>query len=334
MSEDLFVPTSSPDDALVSQLHTITYVTGNRDAVESSLMRGLDMESSGWIMPNEKDRRQLNDYYSMPATSTWDACRFFRTGDAANVQIRVIAMRETTAVVRPSIDGRYLGGLSIGFPMTDLHAHEAKMNALGVEASVGVKKMEFTGPDGEVYVSAEIHFMAEDNVFLLGVARPDVFVPVGPIDAATGIGAPAYSARCVDNPNEVMRFMESVLGFEIRRDATFSVANPSGLRLTEGMSERFIQAFAPGASSGYLVLLDHAEENKPSPAATVGPPSRGMSMWTLPTKDIDTVHANALAAGSKILHAPAERASLFLPITRTMMLEDPAGFPIEIFAEN
>lgn len=334
MSEDLFVARSRPEDAVVGPLHTVTYVTGNRDAVESSLVRGLDMESSGWSTPNETERRRLNDYYGMPATSTWDACCFFRTGAAANVQIRVIAMREATPIVRPAIDGRYLGGLSIGFPMTDLHAHEAKMNALGIEASVGVKKMEFTGPGGEVYVSAEIHFMAEDNVFLLGVRRPDAFVPVGPIDAETGIGAPAYSARCVDNPKDVMHFLESVLGFEIRRDATFAVADPSGLRLTEGMSERFIQAFAPGASSGYLVLLDHADENKPSPAPTVGPPSRGMCMWSLPSKDIDGVHAKALAEGTKVLQEPAERSSLFLPKTRTLLLQDPAGFPIEIFAAS
>ncbi len=331
MSEDIFVATTRPEDAVVGPLHTVTMVTREKDPISRIFEQGMELESTAWQAPSGEDLDRLNRYFGLPPASEWEACAFYRDGDAGNVQIRVMVFRDETPIVRPAIDGRYVGGLSIGFPMSDMTGRETRMAELGVTSSIGVKELEFASPTGEVYVSGEIHFLAPENVFLLGVQRPAVFVPVGPMDAERGIGAAAYSARCVSNTDEVIRFFEDALGFETRRDITMAVGERSGLRLEEGLAERFVQMFSPGSSTGYLVFLDHESATKPSPAASLGPPSRGVVMWSFPTAQLDAVYDKLQQSNLEIVHPPGKLRSPFLPNTRSMLVKDPGGFPIELF---
>ncbi len=331
MSGDIFVAESSSTDALVLQLHTITYLTSDKRRADRVLREGFRLDAGEWIKSDDRSREKLNAYLGLDESMNWEACAYTKSGEGQNVQIRLICLDEETSAVRPEIDGSYVGGASIGFPMEDLYKAEKEMALVELDSSIGVKEMEFQGPTGEVYISAEIHFLGMENIFLLGVKRPDIFVPVGPIDTATGIGAPAYSARCVANTDEVIGFLKDILGFEIRRDVNFPVGENSGLRLREGSDERFVQAFAPGSCTGYLVLLDHTTDTKKSPATTLGPPSRGMVMWSFPTANLDAVHDKAAANNIEIMQAPAHSGSPFLPNNRTMILKDPGGFPIEIF---
>ncbi len=331
MSVDVFVPTSRPEDALVKQLHTITYVTADKERVQQAFCNGYDLEASPWFIPSEEDLAALNPYLGLSAASTWEACSFFKSGAGRNVQVRVIYLHDEAPMVRPEVDGRYLGGLSIGFPMNDMAEREKRMAEIGVHSTVGVMEMDFTGADGSTYTSAEILFMGPENIFLLGVRRPEIFASVGPVDSELGIGGAAYSARCVTDTEELVEFYQMALGFEARRDASFEVENPRALRLEEGATQRFIQLFAPGASTGYMVFLDHGAITKRSPAPELGPSSRGMAMWSFPTEHLDRVHENVKAAGGEVLQAPDIRVSPFLPETRTLIVKDPGGFPLEIF---
>lgn len=214
--------------------------------------------------------------------------------------------------------------------MTDLQAHEKHMSALAVESTIGVKEMEFTSPDGQTYVSAEILYKAPENVLLLGVKRPGLFVPVGPIDPQTGLGGPAYSARCVADPEAMIGILETVMGFEIRRDAVFTIGERSGLMLPEGAQERFVQAFAPGAATGYVILMDHFDLGR-KPAAAPAPPNRGLVMWSFETADLDEVVRRASSLGLRVLSPPGPVDSPGLPSTRTAIVEDSEGFPLEFF---
>ena len=332
MPEDLFVPTTSTDDAVVGPLHTVTYVTRDRETVERIFVEGYGLTSSDWWQPANSDRAVLNPYLGFDPTHTWEACCFAKSGAGRNVQIRTIHIEQDTPVVRDAYEGLYAGGATISFPIADLRAHEKVMANLGVESTIGVKEMEFTSPAGETYVSAEIVYKAPENVFVMGVTRPDVFVPVGPMDPDTGIGGPAYSARCITATDKVLTFLTEVLGYEVRRDMTLALGDgPSAINLPPGVEERFIQAFAPGASTGYLVFMDHGDATKFGSAGTYGPPSRGFAMWSFPTADIDAVADRAASAGVKILAKPGAIDSPFLSATRTLLLEDPDGFPIEIF---
>ncbi len=331
MTADIFVPQSTPDDAIVGPLHTVTYVTSDKQAVEKIFLEGYGLDSSGWTKPSGDEIANHNKYLGFEANHSWEACVFYKSGEGANVQIRVIAIDHETPQVRPAYDGLYTGGATMSFPINDLYAHEKHMASIGVESTIGVKEMEFTSPTGETYVSAEIVYKAPDNIFVMGVVRPDIFIPVGPVDPATGMGGSAYSARCITAADETVAFFRDVLGFEIRRDVEFTVGDKSALLMPEGTTERFIQAFAPGSASGYLVLMDHKAATKPSPTASYGPPNRGIAMWSFPTKNLDDVHQRAVAAGIAVVQSPAEYGSPSLSGGRSMILKDPDGFLIEIF---
>ncbi len=324
--QDIFVPQSAPGDALVSPLHTVTYVTSQAETMERALVEGYGLTDGGWNAPGDTIAR----YLGFESDHTVRINIFAKQGDGANVRVRVIHIADDVPEVRPEYLGLYAGGATLSFPMNDLRAHEERMNAIGIESTIGVKEMDFTSPVGEVYTSAEIVYKAPDHAFLMGVTRPDIFVPTGPIDPATGIGGPSYSARCLVNAQATMEFFRDVLGFEVRRDTVFEVGERSALLMPEGTRERFIQCFAPGSQTGYLVLMDHHEATIPSPAPGFGPPNRGIVMWSFLTSDFDQVRSRIAEAGLTMLQNEAERSSPGLPPGRTMIIEEPDGFPIEI----
>jgi len=333
MSEDIFIPQSSPDDALVGPLHTVSYITAHKDAVHTLLSGGYGMVSGDWYTPPDEEQAELNAYLGFAADDAWQACVYSMPGEGANVRIRVFSVSPDHPFVRPAYDGLYQGGATISCPMTDMRAHERHMAGLGVQSTIGVKEMEFTSPAGETYISAEIVYMAPDNVYLMGVTRPSVFVPTGPIDPKTGIGGPSYSARCVAKSDATIEFLNKVLGYEIRRDVELVVGERSAIRLPEGTRERFVQAFAPGSRTGYVVLMDHGDVTKRSDAESLGPPSRGIGVWSFRTRDLGEVCARAEHLGCRVRPSPESVNSPLLGSVRSVMIEDPDGFPIEVFEQ-
>lgn len=328
--EDIFVPKSSVADALVSPLHTVTYVTSDGAAVDRILKEGYGLIGTEWLRPSAAEFAALNDYLGFDAGHTWSVAAFTKADAGANVQIRVIDLDQETPLVREAYHGLYVGGATVSFPIADLRAHELRMSALGVDSTMGVKELEFTSPEGETYVSAEIVYKAPDNVFVMGVTRPDVFIPVGPMDASTGIGGPAYSARCVARTDATVAFFSDVLGYEVRRDMVIVVDGSSAINLPEGTEERFVQAFAPGASTGYAIFMDHGAATM-SAVDQYGPPNRGIVMWSFETDDLDEVLRRAVDSDAVVLKESGAWASPFLTAGRSLLLRDPDGFPIEIF---
>lgn len=333
MTADIFVAQSSPDDALVGPLKTITYVTSDAAGTHALFTNGMDMKASDWFVPAGEDKARLSAYFGLAADEDWKARTYSGSGAGENIQIRVLLVDESHPQVRPQINGAYLGGLSIGYPMADTDAREAQMTKAGFPSIIGVKRLEFASPSGDTYVSEEVHFTGPENIYILGVKRPDIFVPVGPIDADANTAGPAYSAICVDDCDAAKGFYANVLGYEFRRDMAMKVGGNSGLDLREGSDERFIQAFAPGASTGYLVFLDHGDDRRVlDPKPNFGPPSRGLTMWSFPSKDLAQVHKRALAHGTQVISGPSNSGSPFLPSTETLVLRDPSGYPVEIYA--
>ena len=330
MSEDIFVPKSRPEDALVGPLHTVTLVTAEPGRLRTALTDGYGLTHSGWAAPSPEQRTKLNPYFGLDDDEDWTVGSFSKEGDGANITIRVITVDDRHPTVRPSYEGLYTGGATVSFPITDLRKHEQRMSAIGVKSTIGVKEMEFQSPEGETYVSAEIVYEGPDNIFLLGVTRPGIFVPVGPIDNSTGLGGPAYSARCITQPDATIAFFNDVLGYEIRRDIELQVTPPSAINLPDGVAERFVQGFAPGSSTGYIVLMDHGDDTKFGSAPDHGPPNRGIGIWSFPTADIDSVFERAKSHGADVLFPPGRHGSPLGTDSRTLLMKDPDGFLIEI----
>lgn len=331
MSEDIFIPKSSPSDAIVGPLHTVTYVTADKAGLERIFREGYGLDASQWMTSSPDALKTLNPYFGFEEDDTWEVCAFKKSGEGANIQVRVIYVHRETPLVRPAHEGLYTGGATLSFPINDLRAHEKVMAGIGVESTIGVKEMEFTSPAGETYISAEIVYKAPDNIFVMGVTRPSIFVPTGPVDPETGMGGPSYSARCVSEGDKTVEFFRDVLGYEIRRDVEFEVGEKSAINMPQGTKERFVQGFAPGADTGYVVLMDHGDATKHSPAPGFGPPNRGIGVWSFPARDVDEVHRRAVDAGVDILHAPARVQSPFLPDVKTLLMKDPDGFVVEVF---
>lgn len=328
--EDIFIPRSTAEGALVKPLQTVTIITSDKDMMETIFCEGYGLVFSGWRTPNTDSRTGLNHYLGFEPNEHWQYARFRKSGSGANVEVRVIQLERDTPRVRPAHEGLYKGGATLSFPINDLYAHETWMRALGVETTIGVKEMDFTAPTGETYTSAEIVYKAPDGVFVMGVKRPDIFVPVGPVDDETGLGGPAYSARCVTETSQVLSFFETVLGFEIRRDVEFTVGERSAINMPEGTVERFIQGFAPGSASGYVVLMDHGEVTKFGPAPSLGPPNRGIVMWTFETSDADEIYRRATAFGCEVKWGSENSDTDFHKGGRHLQIVDPDGFTIEV----
>lgn len=333
MTDDVFTTGQGTKPGTVGPLHTITVVTAAAEPMHRFLAEGIGLTPLPGPELTADGQSRIATYLGLPTSSAWSVQAFRQSEGSANSQVRVFSSQAADKVVRPEVNGRFVGGLSIGFAMDDLAKREGVMRDAGFESSVGVKSLEFSKPDGSKYVSEEIHFIGPDNILGLGVKRPDGFQPVGPLDPESGVSGPAYSALCVPDADAAITFLEEVLEFEIRRDIDLTVAQPSGLQLATGMKERFVQAFAPGTSTGYLVLLDHYSENIPTPARNQGPPSRGIVMWSFPSSDLAAAHDRAQAAGAPVLAPPGQYDSPFLNGAESMLVQMPGGYPVELFSQ-
>lgn len=328
---DIFVPTSRKEDAIAGPLTMVTWVTSDAQQVSKILCNGYHQTHGEWMQPTSESYEGLNNYFGFEKSSKWKYVRFDKQGAGKNIGIRVIHPDHLLPVIRPTYEGLYKGGATISCPIQDIPRHQAEMSELGIESTIGIKEMEFESPSGETYISSEIVYEGPDNIFVLGVTRPEIFIPIGPIDKDIGIGGVAYSARCITETDNTIDFFEQVLGFEIRRDVKFDVDNRSAINLPEGTTERFIQGFSPGSTSGYVVFMDHGEATKYCEMDYYDAPYRGLVMWSFPTLNLNEIYERALKFGVEILHPPNNYKSPALTAKKSFVLKDPDGFQIEIY---
>ena len=210
----------------------------------------------------------------------------------------------------------------MGMPVSDQAAIERRVTAAGFTSVVGATAMTLPRGDGTTYTVSEIHYRAPDGVLVLGIAR-GAMRPVGPIDAATGIGGPAYASVVVQDLAGSERFMRDVLRYEKRRDAVFtSAGSRGGLGLADGQRFVFQQWFAPGASTGYVIVIKMLDR-PPTSAGDGGFTHRGLAMLGFEANDLTAVEQRAVTAGVRIVARPTAAHP-------TLLLAMPDGFLIEI----
>jgi len=330
MSQDIFIPLSKSEDAVAGPLNTVTWITNNPKGIENILIKGYSHSTEGWHRPNSFELNLFNHCLGFSKDISWKIANFMMTGDGENITIRVIAVDQSIPCIRPSYDGLFEGGATISCPILDLSAHEEDLKNIGIHSTIGIKNMEFQSPSGEKYISSEIVYKGPDNIFVLGVTRPNIFIPIGPIDEKLGIGGIAYSARCTTKTDETIAFFKDILGYEIRRDVAFEIDDNSAINIPEGATERFIQGFSPGTSSGYIVLMDHGEFTKYKSIPLSMLPGRGIVMWSFPVGNLDEIYKQSKSHDMEIV---SDIFSLHSDVLgyRNMVLKDPDGFLIELF---
>ena len=317
----------------VGPLLMVTHVTGEPAATRHfyrDMMAMADVSDRAMPADGQAVQREL---WGLDAGAGWTEQLYERPGLPQVPRVRVLAMDRPGPVIRPDLDVLLEGGLSVGFAVRNRAEMEqcvARGEALGIGTTAGITTIEFRRPDGSPYEALETHFRAPDDVYGLGVGRPQDLPPVGPIEPGRMIGGPAYSAQVVNHADDDVAFYRDLLGFEVRRDVDLTSSGPAGgLGLQAGTVMRFLQLYAAGTETGYLVMLDFRDAGKPQ-AGTIRPPGRGVAMWTFPTNDLDAVLLRCRAQGIRVQGGPATLDSPLLGTHRAATLLTPHGFLVEL----
>jgi catechol 2,3-dioxygenase-like lactoylglutathione lyase family enzyme len=326
---DPMLPRNDGRPVLCQPLACITIAGSDPLASRRFFEGALDLNSTAVQLTGPAAAR-LAAHWGMQPAESLEIMLFSRPEIAAASLLRVVTVPASLPASRPVLDCRYDGALGVGFPVRDLQRRHAIVEAYGFAATAGVTKMPFPRADGSTYEIGETHWVAPDEVMVLGVDRAHL-QPVGPIDPALDIGGPSYSSALVSDAGAAAAFLDGVLGLELRREFTFESEGPrSGMRLPAGTRVRFQQWFAPGACTGYLVIMQLEQNGRRAPQS-LGLQSRGIGLWSFPTARFDEVHARALTRGVRLLRAPAEIESPGFGRVRSMVLATPDDFPVEVF---
>lgn len=298
---DPLEPKSDAATALVSPLRGITVVSGDMAATRRFYVDAMAMTE---VRPGV----------------------FARAGIADAATVVVTPAPASALQRRPGWESLSPGGLAMGMPLHGQAAREAKVTAAGFTSAVGLTTMTLPRGDGTTYTVGEIHYRAPDGVLVLGIDRADMR-PVGPVDAATKIGGPAYSSAVVEDADRAGAVLRDVLGLELRREFTYTSSGPTGgLGHPDGTRVRFQQWFAPGSRTGYVILLDLLNAGAPPVAA---PGARGIAAWSFEAKSLGTVAARARAAGLSDAIVTVDDPAFGK--VRRLVVEMPGGLPIHVF---
>lgn len=317
----------------VGSLLMVTHVTSSAEATRHFYRDMMAMaDAPAGVMAAEMQARQ-RVLWGLDAETRWKEHLYERPSLPEVPKVRVLVMEPAGPLIRPGMEVLLEGGLSVGFAVRNRAEMEqclARGESLGIGTTAGITTIEFRRPDGSPYEALETHFKAPDDVYGLGVGRPEDLPSVGPIEAGQMIGGPAYSAQVVNHADADVAFYRDVLGFEVRRDVDLTSSGPAGgLGLAAGTVMRFLQIYAPGSGTGYLVILDFRDRGIPNPVS-IRPPSRGVAMWTFPTDDLDAVLATSQEHGVETFAGPVPLDCAWLGAHRAATVLTPHGFLVEL----
>ncbi|MEZ5457801.1 MAG: VOC family protein [Steroidobacteraceae bacterium] len=326
-SNDPMAPRAGATPTLCGSLASVTLMTNDADPAARFLEEAMQLRRARDERPVGAEAIASRELWHLPDSADWRELEFASAHPGSRVTVRVIVMPGGD-LIRPGMESRLNGGLSIGFPVRSLEQTLEQFTALGIESTAGIVPLTITRPDGSSYVSGEILFRGPEQTYMLVVGRPADMAPVGPIDPASGMGGPAYSAIVVTDASREIAFYRDVLGWEARQDIVLTTSGPAGgLGLEAGTQFRFVQLFAPGATSGYICLLDMLAVSRPNPV-TPRLPNRGLVMWTFRTHAFDAVLDKARAHAA-LTRSPPPRVAGALGQRRLTALS-PAGIMIEV----
>ncbi|MCU0624383.1 MAG: hypothetical protein MUF53_11075 [Gemmatimonadaceae bacterium] len=330
---DPMAPRPGAAPSLCGPLECVTVATHDAEAVSAFMTQAMRLrplaarsEASGADAPGQREHERQR--WGLAPDAQWRELRFAGPEGERGAVVRVLVM-SGGELIRPNMESRLTGGLSIGFPAASLEETLARVTSLGFESTAGIVRLTITRPDGSSYVSGEVLFRGPEQVYMLAVGRPADMTPVGPIDAVTGMGGPAYSALVVPDASREIEFYREILGWETRQDIVLTTSGPAGgLGLDAGTQFRFVQLFAPGATSRYVCLLDMLAVGRANPVAP-RLPNRGLVMWTFGTAVFDEV-ARRVRAAARGGNAGLQPRFSDAPGARALTVLSPAGLMIEV----
>jgi catechol 2,3-dioxygenase-like lactoylglutathione lyase family enzyme len=326
-STDPLIPSSRPEDARVGPLAMVTIFSDDPNATKRFYQGAMDMNARD-IELTGRAARLLTTHLNLPSSPRLRMTIFSRLGLAQATQVRVIYLDKGLDQARPDHDSQYVGPLSLGFPVRDIEARASMLTAYGHAATAGVTVLNLNRSDGSPYAVKEAHFKGPDGVLSLGIDRGDMR-PVGGIDDAIDIGGPAYSGMIVTDTQKSDVFFRDVLGFEKRRDVELSSSGPNGgLGLPTGTRFQFQQWFAPGAATGYLVVMRYLNAGK-SRTSVAGSTTRGINLYSFQTQKLAEVVSRARRANFAVTVSQASSGT-----GQSAVIVGPDSIVFEVFEGN
>jgi len=325
---DILLPLSSPDQANVGPLAMATILTGDPVATCRFYAGAMDMGSRSANLAGA-EAQAFAASLGLPPGQRLNVTVYSRADLQGAAQVRVVEVPADRPLARPAHDARMVGPLSMGFPVRKVEDRSTMMTAYGWAATAGVTSITLPMGDGTTYTVKETHFQAPDGVLSLGIDRA-ALRPVGPTDAALDIGGPAYVGIIVSDTQAMDVFLDKVLGFEKRRDIVLASSGPTGgLGLPTGTRFTFQQWFAPGTSTGHVVVMQHLNAGLAAPHR-LGQGARGIAGWSFEGRDLAAVFERARAHNTTVLSPIGRRWVAGLGMLRTLVLATPDGMPVEI----
>lgn len=328
---DPMQPKASARPVWCQSLKSVTLASGDLLATRRFYQGALGM-SADCAVVTDQAAEALRQHWGLGGAGPIELMSFSRPGLAGALRLRVVHIDPAVPVARPGLDCRYDGALGVGFPVRGLAKRHQIVEAMGFSSTAGVTYMPFPRPDGSMYDIGEAHWIAPDDVMVLGVDRADM-QPVGPIDPALDLGGPSYSSMLVSDAGRAAAFFDGVLGLELRREFTFESEGPSGgMGLPGGTQVHFQQWFSPGATTGYLVVMQLQQNARRAPGP-LGLQRRGIGLWSFSSQTLDDIVTRAERAESgltRVLSAPRQLTVPGEGEVRAMVIATPDGFPIEI----
>jgi len=331
IEQDWLAPTSKPEDALTKSLHLVTLSTNDLEAVKTFYVKGMGLNLTGPISIDAPVKAIQRKLWGIPANMDWQQYHLERSAVEGEVEIRLLVFKDPVPAMHDSRSALELGPFSIGFPNSNQAKLDAKIRALGFTGKAPLQSGDVPRPDGELYTYSETIFNAPDMVNCVGITRGNGMSQLGPVDTATELGGPGYSAQVVHNGDDTHVFYQDVLGMELRSDRSWKSSPGSALGIPEGIPFRFSIIYAKGARSGHLLFLDYDDEREIKPTHPPRLPNRGIGMWTFETKDIAAIQKNAESTDTPIFHPIIKLNSPELGNIQTMVLESPNGFLVEVY---
>lgn len=324
---DPMMPTSSVKDATVSPLATVSVTVADMDQTRKFFQGAMGLVPHDVSVKGD-EARQLARHWGLPESDELKVFIFENPYASGSANVRAIEVSANLPTGRPKLSSRYIGPLGFGLPMTEIVQREAVVSIMGFKNTAGISSMNFARADGSTYPIEEIHFVAPDDVMVLGVDRGEQ-AQIGEVDPVLDMGGVAYSSFLVEDLERSGSFLRDVLGFELRRKTTFRSAGTGGmLDMRAGEEVAFNQWFSSGARSGYLVEMKLLDGNR-IPSAAKGFSTRGIAAYSFTTSDIELIAQRWKVYGGA--QRPIYTGSIpgFGPV-RAMMIETPDRILVEI----
>ncbi|MFN7174358.1 MAG: hypothetical protein ACK4MT_06565 [Thermaurantiacus tibetensis] len=319
-------------EAKVSPLAEVTLAVADLDAVARFFGDGLRMACTRARLDGEP-ATHFRRHHGLAGDGPVELLSCTRPGVPGAARVRAVRLGPEAPAARPGHDARLPGGLSLGFPSAGNAALLERIEGLGFRSSAGLTNITLPRGDGTTYTVGEVHLLAPEGLYALGIDRGEM-APVGPIDHQAGVGGPAYSGAMVTDLEAAARLLGSVVGFEKRREVELESAGPEGgLGLPAGTKFDFQQWFAPGAASGYVILMRLKANARPA-VAPGGFAARGLAMWSFEVADDLGLRAQAArAAGVAVRAGPADVPD-GTGCRRSLVLDGGDGLLVELVART